>query len=199
LAFAEPYRDLSSTELAILSALYVTDGRWDDLGLTEEDACDMLAHFFHCLRGDLRDAIGTCYDSLQNSLMARRKDTFEQIQNEPPFSLFGETNMRAFLEAWIEGGKPLVTERWPTIFAAGWREQRAVQTPVRIQVDTGDSADHAIGLETGPRDRGKIQSWYFNYLFGKTWKLDSLVSDEQHDVIEISLPNHTHRRFYFRR
>lgn len=199
-AFADPYRDLSSTELAILSALYVTDGRWDDLGLSEEDACDMLAHFFHCLRGDVREAIDICYGSLQNSLMARRKDTFEQIQSEPPFSRFGEANMRALLDAWMEGGKSSVTARWPAVFNGDWRTQKQGQLPVRILVDTGDSADHAIRIvDAGTRDRAKVQSWYFNYLFGKEWKLDSLVSDQNHDVVDISLPNHVRRRFYFER
>jgi hypothetical protein len=87
---------LNEQELATLVNQFILDGRWDQVGLDKSEASELLLQYFKCLRigDDIKGFVNGIYITLQNTLMALRKDDFRTIQLEPPFSKFGRQNMR---------------------------------------------------------------------------------------------------------
>jgi hypothetical protein len=196
---------LTDYEEVGLIALFIADGRWADLGLTEERAKIFLQQFFRSLKGDLHHAIKACFLGLQNALMALRKDTFEAIQQEPPFSSFGRKTMRRLLDAWTEEGDRGFMDCWMTTFSPGWQSKREPQQPIGVEVDTGSSAERAIRIVTADKQlKVHAEYWYLHYLYGREWSCETQTltkpdsEGRQYDVLDIKLSDNWRQRVYFR-
>ena len=98
---------LSDHEKGILAITYITDGQWTALSLTREEGASFLLHFFKSLlrKDDPEEIAKEVYLSMQNTLMAYRKDDFILIQSEPPFSPFSKQNFTRLLKSWYTGGE----------------------------------------------------------------------------------------------
>jgi len=112
-------KGLSQLELASLAVWFAAIGRWSYAGLTEAQAQSFVMHFLTCLKGRQKDALRGNYLSLQNTFMAMRKDAFEVIQSEPPFSKFGRCNMKALLRGWLDEQEAEFTNTWTRFLLPG--------------------------------------------------------------------------------
>jgi hypothetical protein len=139
-------RNLSEWEIGILTVLFIADGKWDKLDLNEEQAQNLVHRLFGCFGEN--DTIKAVYLSLQNALMARRKDTFEEIQEEPPFSRRGQRTLTRLFEAWKDAGEQGLTECWNIVFCDGSCLEEEPRRLVRVEADTG-----ICTMSTGGRGR----------------------------------------------
>jgi hypothetical protein len=174
------------------------------MDFSEAEARAFLVHFFACLKGKPEDGVRASYLSLQNTFMAMRRGTFHSIQSEPPFSRFGRQNMKILLKAWLEGGETGLTSRWGEVFGSGWRTRVQQQYPVRVEVRSGESPEHAIQIQTDhAEDRVNGEYWHLYYEYGLRWRCEMQVSTlpdasgRRYDILHIQLEGGQKKRFYF--
>lgn len=163
---------LSAAEIAWLIAWNIAAGEWTRVDLNEEQGRGFLHNLFSKLSGGLLSAAEEAWMVLQRCLMALRREGFEDIQQEAPFSRYALSNMLALARAWMEGGETGLLRKWADVSAPGWEARRPRQEPVRIIVDTGDSEEHALEVRGAPDRKTRISAeyWYLFYTFGKSWK-----------------------------
>jgi len=163
---------LSGAEIAWLIAWNIATGEWSRVDLDEEQGRTFLHNLLRNLSGDLLSAAEEAWMVLQRCLMALRREGFEDIQQEAPFSRYALSNMLALARAWMEGGETGLLRKWADVFAPGWEAKRPRQEPVQIIVDTGDSEEHALEVRGAPDRKTRISAeyWYLFYTFGKSWK-----------------------------
>ncbi|MGH9583784.1 MAG: hypothetical protein ACRD4O_12680 [Bryobacteraceae bacterium] len=197
-------KGLSQLELASLAVWFCAIGRWEHAGLTEAEAQSFVMHFFECLKDNKRNALRANCLSLQNAFMTMRKDTFEAIQSEPPFSRFGRKNMTALLRAWLDGQKPEFMNTWREIFYPEWNESVPVEQVVRVIDNSGESAQNAIHIVTDEKeDKVNGEYWYLYHRYGKSWRCDmqmSTVPDangRRFDLLHVRFRDGQNRKFYF--
>lgn len=164
--------ELSEIELIWLIAWNIADGEWNKVGLEEKGGHELLLHIFRELQGDLLQAAKASRIRLQQSLMAARRGTFEEIQQEAPFSQHAQHNMRILLGAWLRDGDKGFARQWPDSFPPGWEAGRAAQTPVRIIADTGDCEERALEVVGAPDRETRVAAewWYLYYTLGRAWE-----------------------------
>jgi len=96
--------------------------------------------------------------------MSLRRGTFEEIQQQAPFSRHAQRNMEALLRAWNGKGEAGFTQAWERTFAVGWDTAREPQEPIRIIGEGGDCQERALEVlgapdrETVPAQSGGISS-----------------------------------------
>jgi hypothetical protein len=186
-----------------LAVWFVAAGRWAEAGLSETEGRDLVCHFFNCLRSAPEDSLRVSYASLQNTLMAMQKGTFESIQSEPPFSRFGRRGMKAFIRAWLEGGEAEFKRRWEEVFCPGWRQAQQDRA-IRIVGGQGGTPDTAIQVVTDYSD-DKIfaEYWHLYYQYGKSWRCEMQMSTmpdsggRRYDVLHLRFHDGQERRLYF--
>jgi hypothetical protein len=197
-------KGLSKIELATLGIWFVAIGRWDHMDFSEPEAQEYVLHFFRCLK-DPENGLKASYLSLQNTLMAMRRGSFEAIQSEPPFSRYGRRNMKLFLKAWLEGGEAGFTNAWGEIFGAGGRSfQPPLEQPIRILSRSGNSPENAIQVLTDYReDRINAEYWHLYYEYGQGWRREMQMSTapdasgRRYDVLTICFDSGEKQTLYF--
>ena len=179
-----------------LMATAAADGRWDWLGLSEDQACDWLMTFTHGLKGEPNKAVKSIWLITCNTLMAHRKSSFETIQLEPPFSLFGLRNMKQLAVSYRVGSAGAFKSTWAEIFGLGWKERKPKHAVVTIAGGPGDSPGTAVLIRGGDSEtRVNAEYWYLYYLYGRTWKCGTqmLTTPDEHgrrfDKLQIQFLN----------
>jgi hypothetical protein len=197
-------KGFSEIELATLSIWFVAVGRWDYLGLSETEGQHLILHFFKCNQGKLEDGVRASCLSLQNTFMAMRKNTFEAIQSEPPFSRFGRRNMKALVRAWAEGGEAGFTANWREIFCSGWQTRGISELPARVRGGSGEKPEDAIEILADKReDKINGEYWYLYYTYGRGWECRmqmSTIPDEsrrRYDILHIDFQDGLRKRLHF--
>jgi hypothetical protein len=195
-------KGLSQSELAELAVWFVAAGRWAEAGLSEAEARELVCHFFKCLSSPAKDSLEASYLSLQNTLMAMRKGTFESIQSEPPFSRAGRAGMRALLRAWL-AGEAEFKRTWEEVFCPNWRQAQQDRA-IRIVGGPGGTPDTAIELVTDcGDDKNFAEYWHLYYQYGKSWRCEmqmSTVPDSRgrrYDLLNLRFHDGQERRLYF--
>jgi hypothetical protein len=165
---------LSEIELIWLIAWNIADGEWGRIDLEQESASKLLLDFFRRIQGDPAEAAKAARIQLQQSLMALRRGTFEEIQQESPFSRHAQRNMGALLGAWVKEGEAGFARAWAEVFSSGWETSKVTQDPIRVVVDTGDCAERALEVRGAPDRETRVSAewWYLYYTFGKSWKFE---------------------------
>jgi hypothetical protein len=197
---------LPQPEVVWLLGWNIADGEWQRIGLNPAAAKELLIDLFGRLQGDLSNLPKRSAERLQNALMSLAEGSFEEIQEEPPFSRFAQKNMEALLQAWRDRGEPGFAQVWDAIFHPGWGDEREHQYPIRIIGETGDCEQRALEI-LGGRDResrAAAEFWYLFYTLGQNWKWErhETVGDGQRgpqfSVHHIRVLPDSDRRVYFR-
>ena len=124
-------KNLSQIEFIWLLGWNIADGRWGRIGLDETAGRGLLLDLFGKLHGDL-EVVKESSGRLQQRLMALQRGTFEEIQQESPFSRHAQRNMDSLLRAWKEDGEAGFVRAWEAVFPVGWDATREPQDPIRI-------------------------------------------------------------------
>jgi hypothetical protein len=198
---------LPPNESAWLLGWIIAAGQWQRIGLKPAAAKELLGDLFGRLRGDPADLSKRSAERLQHKLMALRIGSFEEIQQEAPFSRFAQRNVQALLQAWRDRGEPGFAQVWDATFRPGWEDEGGRQYPIRIiskTGNTGDSEQSAIEI-FGPRNRqSEAEFWHLFYTFGEDWNWErhETVGEgggPQFSVHHIRVLPDSDRRVYFRR
>jgi len=196
----------SPAEFVWLLGWHIADGKWDRIGLGESAARRLLLDTVGRIHGDPFDAARQSRGRLQQCLMALRRGSFEEIQQESPFSLLARDNMDTLLLGWVEEGEAGFEQAWNEIFLAGWDALRRPQDPIRVVGETGDCEDRALEVQ-GAQDqemRVAAEWWYLYYTFGRSWRPGMHASTNGKDggthfsVHDIHILPNTRKRIYFR-
>jgi hypothetical protein len=195
-------RGFSDSELATLAVCFVAVGRWTDAGLTEDEGRYLVMRFFECLTNDPAKALRASYLSLQNTFMAMRKDTFEQIQKEPAFSRSGRKKIKRLLRAWLDSGNEEFEALWKQIFNSCFTT--IPESPVSIIANSGESEEQAIRIITSdPEERVNAEYWWLYYEYGRGWErgLQLLTRPDskgrRFDILNIEFQDGQTKRLYF--
>jgi hypothetical protein len=195
---------LPQIELVWLLGWNIAAGEWQRIGLNPEAAKELLIDLFSKLQDDSGDVVKRSAERLQHSLMALGQGTFEEIQEEPPFSRFAQKNMEALLQGWRGGREPGFTQVWDTIFHPGWEDEREDDYPIRIIGGAGESEQHAVEILAGRDRRAAAEFWYLFYTFGQDWRwekhetMGANNSGPQFSVHHIRAGAESDKRVYFR-
>ncbi len=176
------------------------------MNLQPDEAKELLVRFIDMmLQGNKLEAITKSKLYLQNALMALRRGSFEEIQDDAPFQRYALGNMISLTKAHTGEGVDL-DQVWNDCFAPGWQGRILRQEPIHILGFEGDSQENALEAIGAPDEETRVASeyWFLNFTFGKSWKslLHATTSSEDggrhfsmHDI-EI-FPN-IRKRVFFR-
>jgi len=108
---------------------------------------------------------------LQQRLMSLWRGTFEEIQQESPFSRDAQCNMLTLLRGWEGDGERGFTRAWDKVFPTAWEAARKPQHPIQIISESGDCEDRALEVRGAPDRRSRVfaEFWYLSYTFGSDW------------------------------
>jgi hypothetical protein len=196
---------LTDDEKGYLAITYIVDARWGAIGLTKDEGLSFLIHFFKSLlRKDAPEKIAkTLYLSLQNTLMACRKDEFLLIQSESPFSPFSMQNLISLLKFWQVNGEPGVKGEFARIFSRP-NIERPKYPLAEFTGGPGYSEETAIVIHANDNKTGvNAEYWYLNYMYGRGWQLmeQHLIGDdestEKYDVVTVQFVDQRIVHFYF--
>jgi hypothetical protein len=197
---------LSVIELVWLLGWNIADGEWARIGLREDEARELLLNLAKKLEGDPSDAARRSRRWLQQKLMALHRGSFEEIQQNSPFSRRAWRNMNALLRGWTEQGEAGFGRVWGEIFSTGWEAGWERQDPIRIAGDTGDNEKRAlevVGAENH-ETRAAAEWWYLFYTFGQDWTPELHMTTEANadgmhfSVHSVRIPPDTRRQVWFR-
>jgi len=196
----------SPAEFIWLLGWHIADGKWDRIGLSESSARRLLRDLVSKLHGDPFDAAKQSRGRLQQGLMALRRATFEEIQQESPFSTQARDNMGALMHGWAEAGEAGFEQAWDEIFRPGWDASRRPQDPIRVVGETGDCEDRALEIQGAPDQEARVAAewWYLYYTFGQGWRQGMHATMRSKDdgthfsVHDIYILADTRKRVYFR-
>lgn len=199
--------DLNEGELLYLIAMHVAAGWWEDFGNSEERAKSFLMSMIKVLKAHGPEAIRDLVWTMQNTLMAQRKDDFQTIQMQPPFIPCVRNHLEILDEWWVSDGEQGFNEMWDMVFRSGWRAEVVPHEIIRLSGGRGDSAETALRVHAPDAEtRICAQYWYLHYTYGRRnedWKLGIqglTVPDErgrEFDVMNVILPDGEENKFYF--
>jgi hypothetical protein len=197
---------LSLIESVWRLAWNIADGEWGRIGLEEAGARKLLLAQFSKLHGDLLGAAKVSRGRLQQCLMALRRGTFEEIQQDSPFSLHARRNMDTLLRAWMEEGEAGFARVWAEVFRPGWQAARETHPPIQIIEDIGDCEERALEVRGALDGETRVAAewWYLYYMFGRDWKpgmhFTAIAKEEgtHFSVHNITVLPDTRKRVYFR-
>jgi hypothetical protein len=204
---------LSKTEEVVLMAMFMADGAWNQLGLSQEEGLNLLSEYIKTLRFDDSEDIAKVirkelYLYMRNTLMTTRKGDLFYLQNHPVFSNWGRANMIQLAQNYSRGGQQLLRETVTRIFHAGWQSDKPELPMIGFDENLGTSKETAITIYNAPSHEDGIEAeyWYLHYKFGKArkdWDLERqmLVKDQEnnkaYDLLHIRFPNDTTQTVYF--
>lgn len=150
----------------------IAAGQWRRIGLDPQAGKEYLADLFGRLQGDLSDLSKRSAEQLQHGLMALRRGSFEEIQDEAPFSRFAQRNMESLLRAWEGGGQREFSRVWDSTFHRNWEEEREEEYPIQVIGGPGDCEQRAFELLGAPDQHRRVEAefWCLFYTFGNEWK-----------------------------
>ena len=104
--------------------------------------------------------------------MASRSGTFEETQQQSPFSRAAQRNMDTLLHAWVNEGETGFARVWAEVFAPGWETARSAEDPIRVVGDTGDCEERALEVRGAPDSETRVAAewWYLFHTLGRSWK-----------------------------
>lgn len=195
--------NLDRSETVCLLVTFFVSGRWAQVGASEEQAREWVLKFVHSLNKHDSTTIGAVFLTMQNTLMAHRKDTFGRIQQEPPFSAFGLENMIQLDRAWVAGGNDGFRSEWRRIFAPGWNTRVPASRVITIRGGPGDSTKTAYIVDA-PTTQSRVNAeyWYLYYTYGRRgrdWEAEIQYLTDGHDVLRIRLSDGTTKEIFFDR
>lgn len=198
--------ELPQIQLVWLLGWNIAAGEWQRIGLSPPTAKEFLMDLFSKLQGDLSHLAKTSAGRLQHCLMALRTETFEEIQQEAPFSRFAHENMKTLLQSWSDEGEAGFTRVWNNIFHAGWETQRQSQNAIRIVGVMGDSKERALEVVGAPDRETRVAAewWYLRYTFGLDWTpgmhmtTTQNASGDRFSVHNIELSDGSRKQIFFR-
>jgi hypothetical protein len=195
---------LEESEMIWLMATFIASGRWVALGLTEADAKDWLLNFIHSLKVHGDSTTKALFLQMQNTLMALRKDSFDRIQQEPPFSVFGRQTLTQLDRSWVQGGDNGFLSEWNRIFARGWEQAAAAKGVAVVAGGPGHSVETAFVVNAIDHETVvNSEYWYLYHAFGRGWTIGTrkLTKPDQQgrqfDVLHVRWPDGARREFYF--
>jgi len=190
-----------------VTAWNIADGEWGRSRLDEQRGREWLRlKYFGNLHGDPLEAVKVARGGLQQSLMASRSGTFEETQQQSPFSRAAQRNMDTLLHAWVNEGETGFARVRAEVFAPGWETARSAEDPIRVVGDTGDCEERALEVRGAPDSETRVAAewWYLYHTLGRSWKpeMHSTRSGKEegvhfsvHDILV--LPD-SHRSVFFR-
>jgi hypothetical protein len=106
--------------------------------------------------------------------MSFRRGSFEEIQQESPFSRHVQRNRETLLRAWNEKGQAGFAQAWDRVFPIGWEAAREPQDPIRIVGETGDWQERALEVMGAPDQHTRVADewWYLYHTFESNWTPD---------------------------
>lgn len=197
---------LSEIELVWLIGWNAAAGQWERIGLGEPASKEFFLDLISKLQGNPLDAAKQSRIRLQQGLMSLRRERFEEIQREAPFSRYAQANMEALLRAWMEKGEAGFTQVWQQIFQPGWEAARERQDPIQIVEGLGDCEERALEVKGAVDQETRVAAewWYLYYTFGREWTpgMHFTISGKEDgahfSVHDIHIVPNTRRRVYFR-
>jgi len=198
-------QNLSQIEFIWLLGWNIADGQWARVGLDEAAGRGLLLDLFGKLHGGL-EIVNESSGRLQQRLMSLRRGTFEEIQQEAPFSRHAQRNMETQLRAWKDKGEAGFARAWEQAFPAGWETAREAQDPIRIAGEVGDCEERALEVKGAPDRHIRVAAewWYLYHTFGSDWTPGMhFTTGSNQEGVRFSVHNITvlpdaQRRVYFR-
>jgi hypothetical protein len=199
--FAPPHSDFIG-----VPSWRIVDGRWDLVGFERAEAREFLLDRISHLRGNLLNIAQRSRSQLQQFSMAAGRNSFEEIQQEAPFSRYAQSNMDMLLRAWKEEAETGFARVWDQIFRSGWEAARVPQNPIQIIGSTGDSEERALEVNGAVNQKTRVAAewWYLYYTFGHDWTpgMHATIKGNEDGVSfsvhDIHIHPDTSRQVYFR-
>jgi hypothetical protein len=168
---ADLSRKLTQIEFIWLLGWNIADGRCGQIGLEQTAGGQLLLDLFSKLHGDPMEGAKNSRGRLQQRLMALHRGSFEEIQEESPFSRQAQHNMDALLRAWMQTGETGYARVWDEVFQPGWEAGREPQNPIQITGDVGDCEERALEVIGVPNRETRVAAewWYLYHAFGSNW------------------------------
>uniref|UniRef100_Q027X6 Uncharacterized protein n=1 Tax=Solibacter usitatus (strain Ellin6076) TaxID=234267 RepID=Q027X6_SOLUE len=203
---ADLCKNLTQIEFIWLLGWNIADGRWGRIGLDRASGRQFLLDLLSKLNGDPLEGVKNSRERLQQRLMALRGSSFEEIQEEAPFSRQAQRNMDALLSAWTRERETGYARVWDEIFHSGWEAARESQNPIQINGGAGDCEERALEVEGAPNRETRVAAewWYLYHTFGSNWTpgihITTLPNADRagFSVHNITVLPGAQRRIYFR-
>lgn len=163
---------LNTIEFVWFLAWNIADGQWAKIGIGETAGRgQLLCHFSKLQDGGRFEVLKESSGRLQQRLMALRRGTFEEIQQEAPFSRHAQQNMEDLLRAWKNKGEAGFSRAWEQAFPVGGEAVREPQDLIRIIGEVGDCEERALEVKGAPDRHIRVAAewWYLYYTFGRNW------------------------------
>jgi hypothetical protein len=203
---ADLCRDLTQIEFVWLLGWNIADGRWSRIGLEQLSARHFLLDLFSKLHDDPLGGAKSSCRRLQQRLMALHRGTFEEIQQESPFSRLAQRNMDGLLRAWMDDREAGYARAWEQVFQPGWEAALESQEPIQIIGDVGDCEERALEVIGAPDRQTRVaaESWYLYHTFGGNWTPGMHFTTSAHEsaarfsVHNITVLPDSQKQVYFR-
>jgi hypothetical protein len=198
--------ELSDIEMAWLIAWNIAAGYWNRVGLTPAEAKQLILDFARQLQGNPVEAVTQSRVNLQQTLMALRRESFEEIQDEAPFRQHAQQNLLRLLRAYVATGDSGMATAWHQVFPEGLEMRPATHQPVRVIENGGESADTALEVIGAPGRETRVAAewWYLRYRFGRNFTPGmhmTTIEDANGDCFSIhnvALSDGSRKRVFFR-
>jgi hypothetical protein len=169
---ADLCRNLTQIEFIWFLGWNIADGRWGRIGLDVTAGRGLLLDLFSKLQdGGCLEVIKESSGRLQQRLMSLQRGTFEEIQQESPFSRLAQHNMESLLRAWKKDREAGFALAWETAFRVGWEAAREAQDQIQIIGEGGDCEERALEVKGAPDRHTRVAAewWYLYRTFGNNW------------------------------
>jgi hypothetical protein len=163
--------NLNQIEFVWLLGWKIADGRWGQIGLEPTSGRQFLLDLLSKLHGDPLEGVKKSGGRLQQRLMALQRGSFEEIQEESPFSWQAQRNLDTLLRAWMQERETGYSRAWEEVFQPGWEAARESQKPIQIIGDVGDCEERALEVKGAPNRETRVAAewWYLYHTFGSKW------------------------------
>ncbi len=199
-------QELSDIEMAWLIAWNIAAGYWNRVGLTPTEARKLMLDFAKHLQGNPVEAVTRSRVNLRQTLMAVRRESFEEIQGEAPFRQHAQQNLLRLLSAYQAAGDSGMTTAWHQVFPEDREVQPVTTQPIRIIENDGESSDTALEVIGAPGRETRVAAewWYLRYRFGRNFTPGMHMTTTENangdcfSVHNIALSDGSRKQVYFR-
>ena len=192
--------ELSKEEMVCILFSFCVSGKWDEMNLSEKEAQEWLLNFIRGLQDHTGKAVKSIFGIMQNTLMAHRKDSFDQIQQEPFFWPSALRNSMHLDAAFVAAGDDGFRVEWKKIFSPGWKTRSPAPRLIAITGGSGNSAETALVINAPEVEtRVAAEYWYLYYTYGRGWSVEVQKLIGQCDVLQIVFPDGRKKTVFFDR